>query len=81
MSLRDQQAFPAAYTVGPNDDLYLPMPGMTYRQWLAGSALPGVQARARAFSSDDKDEPRWREEIAREAVRIADALIAELERP
>jgi len=36
------QAFPAAYTVGPNDDLYPPTPGMSLRDWFAGQALAGL---------------------------------------
>lgn len=67
------QAFPAAYTVGPNDDLYPPAPGMTLRDWFAGQALAGQLA----FSPHDSfDKFHMPDEVAALTYRMADAMIA-----
>lgn len=47
--------------------------GMTYRQWLVGMALQGLLA------SDHKRETHY-DAIASDAVKHADAVLAELER-
>lgn len=49
--------------------------GMSLRSWLAGQALAGMLA-ASAVCPDEEELPP--EEYARDAVRYADALIAEL---
>lgn len=64
------QAFPCAYTVGPNDDLYPPNPGMSLRDWFAGQALVAY------LSRPDSDESDYAE-TASYAYCAADAMIAE----
>lgn len=46
------------------------MPGITLRQWYAGLAMQGMRA--------DHSATGVPEEIARESVRLADALLKEL---
>jgi len=70
------QAFPAAYTVGPNDDLYPPTPGMTLRDYFAAGALPAVMARMHE-DIQHLGSPTFPQNVAGHAYRIADAMLAE----
>lgn len=49
-ALENPEAFPAAFCVGPNDDLYPPTPGMSLRDWFAGQALTGLASRGSTAS-------------------------------
>jgi hypothetical protein len=70
------QAFPAAYCVGPSDDMYPPEPGMTLRDWFAGQALPSVIADATAGGSVDGTGTVY-DMLSQAAYRFADAMLAE----
>ena len=68
----------------PSDPNYsLPETGMTLRQWYAGLALAGgLIGDSRIFMTEDPsmDAHAINSAIAMTAVRLADALIAELEK-
>ena len=51
-------------------------PGMTLRQWYAGKALSGLLAGETGGYATNE----WPSNIASDAVTLADALIAELEK-
>jgi hypothetical protein len=65
-SRADQQAFPSGNMEHGGYE------GMTLREWYAGLAMQGLLA------SFKHDRPENIERWARDSVRIADALIAEL---
>ena len=67
------QAFPAAFTVGPNDDLYPPNPGMTLRDYFAAQAMIGIMSTAGGFDRAD----RRHDMVAEQAFKFADAMLAE----
>jgi len=69
-------AFPAPYTVGPNDDLYPAEPGMTLRDYAAIKAMAGLLASNAMYGGKTDD----RVSLARDAYATADALLAERER-
>ena len=48
--------------------------GMTYRQWLAGQVIIAIA------SEDGYDNEKWPHNVAGDAVKVADALIAELDK-
>ena len=55
--------------------------GMTLRDYFAGQALIGYMLDcSAAYSSDQRDEAASIPEYAREAYRIADAMLAEREK-
>lgn len=71
MSLGDEPAFPK---VIPNQDQWSALDnGMNLREYFAGQALPAVVAQAYGKEVTDADV------IARDTLRIADALLAALE--
>jgi hypothetical protein len=75
------QAFPAAYCVGPSDDMYPPEPGMTLRDWFAGQALNGwlsSDAIAGCINSVAETQKMSVEAAyANAAYSYADAMLAE----
>lgn len=71
-TLANQPAFPAQSHVKPNGEVHPFQSGMTLRQYYAGKALQGL------LSDPAGNSPY--ERFASDAVRLADALIAELEK-
>ena len=63
-----RSAFPYQHVSSPNSELEY---GMTLRQWYAGVALPAAIREAHDLNLHPDD-------VAREAVEYADAIIAEL---
>ena len=51
-------------------------PGMTLRQWYAGQAVVGLMANANGRYENNA----WASNVASDAVTLADALIAELDK-
>lgn len=78
-NLSEQPAFPEIEVkVDPLDRDKLQkvyIPGMTYRQWLAGMAMQGLLACNALY--DGKEDS---EKLTKDAVKHADALIKELEK-
>lgn len=82
-------AFPEPFALGPNDDLYPSIPGMTLRQWYAGQALAGFLASggylslARSFGGEsaEKTDAVVNRSIAEGMFALADAMIAEGSKP
>jgi hypothetical protein len=68
-------AFPEPYCVGPNDDLYPALPGMSLRDWFAGQALAGLCANesflVEVGGIGDPDEI-----VAAASYEFADAMLA-----
>ena len=75
-----EQAFPGAYALGPNDDLYPPSPGMTLRDYFAAQALTGLMANS-GGPLQSNNYSGWSYancdigDVAAEAYRIADAML------
>lgn len=55
--------------------------GMTLRDWFAGQALTGMLAHGTRYRPRPGDPENWHEAIAKEAFEIADAMLAEREKP
>jgi hypothetical protein len=59
--------------------------GMTLRQWYAGMAMQsifgGIGAQIVANRDGRYDETNWAEVVAKNSFEMADAMIAEMERP
>lgn len=53
---------------------------MTLREWYAGKALNGMLAHPTRYRPRFGAPLNWHEAIAQEAVQMADALMAELEK-
>ena len=68
MKNTDRSAFPVD---SPKDPCMVKNPGMTLREYYAGQALAGILACSY--------QPANEELMAKKAVRLADALIAELD--
>jgi len=51
--------------------------GMTLREWYAGQVLPSVHKEMMDYISENSCPDNWRQGIAEDAHRIADAMIAE----
>lgn len=66
-------AFPAAYTVGPNDDLYPPEPGMSLRDWFAGQAAAALMVSC--IETVDLPTAGVAAAAAKAAYILADALL------
>lgn len=73
------QAFPNAVAADSGGCLNHGKPGMTLRQWYAGQALSAIVGNCSA--KDNRDIDGACERIAALAFKIADAMLAEGERP
>lgn len=77
--LSEQPAFPSVDTICPDGTRCAPLnEGMTLLQYYAGLAMQGF------CSYDDESESHWNdkaERYAARAIKMADALIKELEKP
>jgi len=73
------QAFPRITQPQPNGEVEWGAPGMSLRAWLAGQWLSG-QAASRGDDAPFIVEKTVAENWAKEAVLLADATIAELEK-
>ena len=91
-----KQAFPVPIQVHLDDDRYVHggieyEPGMTLREYYAGQMAAGligdniVQSSIAALAKATGRDSAWRKEmidaVAQSAAEMADALIAELEKP
>lgn len=75
--LGDMPAFPRDHVMGANGETVIyPENGMTYRQWLVGRLAPAVLETALPHGAQVDAKI-----VAHGAVLLADAIIAELERP
>jgi len=68
-------AFPVSTIDGFTED------GMTLRDWFAGQALNGMLAHSTRYKPRAGAKGGWHDAISEEAFGIADAMIAERDKP
>lgn len=72
---------PSGTTNGDRLEYVSAQDGMTLREYFAGLAMQAAAGRQDAVAASVQEIPALMEVIARQAVALADALIAELAKP
>ena len=79
----DMPAMPTVYAdmqEGGKGELYCDNLGLTKREQFAMAAMQGMLSHATRYKPRDGASVNWHEAISEEAVQLADALLAELDK-